>query len=222
MHVLIVANGAPADLPARKRVPAADLVIAADGGAANARRLGLRPSAIIGDMDSIDSADRAELEAAGRQFITHPVNKDATDLELALRYAVEQGAEAITLVGATGGRPDQTLANIFLLTLPFLDNVAVDVIGAGWEAFRVRSTVQFSGQPGDAVSLLPLTPKVTGVTTAGLFWPLDNATLHFGSTLSVSNAMTDTIAQVGLRDGVLLVVHSVSGGRGAPNYGDAG
>jgi thiamine pyrophosphokinase len=215
MHILIVANGAPADLPGRDLIPDADLIIAADGGAANARRLGLRPSVIIGDMDSIAPADRAELEAAGVQFITYPVNKDATDLELALRYAVRQGAQTTTLVGAMGGRPDQALANVFLLTLPFLDGVAVNLIGDGWEAFCVRSAVQFSGQPGDVISLLPLTPQVPGVKTAGLFWPLNDATLRFGSTLSISNEMTGTTAQVAVREGILLVVHSVPASWGA-------
>ncbi|MFQ5595879.1 MAG: thiamine diphosphokinase [Anaerolineae bacterium] len=212
MHVLIVANGAPSDLPARKRVPEADLVIAADGGAANARRLGLHPAVIIGDMDSIVPADRAELEVNGAQFISYPVNKDATDLELALRYAIEHGAQAITLVGAMGGRPDQTLANVFLLTLPFLDGVVVNLRSNGWEAFCVRRTVQFGGQPGDVVSLLPLTPKVVGVKTAGLFWALDDATLRFGSTLGISNEMTGAVAQVVVREGILLVVHLVPAG----------
>lgn len=208
MHVLIVANGAPADLPARERVPEVDLVIAANGGAANARRLGLRPSVIVGDMDSIEAADRARLEAAGLQFITHPVKKDATDLELALRYAVEQGATRITVVGALGGRPDQMLANVFLLTLPFLDGVAANLLGDGWEALCVRRSVQFDGRPGDVVSLIPLTPEAHGVTTSGLFWVLTDATLRFGSTLGVSNQMTDTTVQVSVRRGILLVVHN--------------
>lgn len=209
MHILIVANGAPADLPDRERIPEVDLIIAADGGAANARRLGLQPSIIIGDMDSIDAADKAELETAGLTFITHPVKKDATDLELALCYAVEQGATTITLVGALGGRPDQMLANVFLLTLPVLDSVIVNLLGNGWEAFCIRNAVQFSGQPGDIVSLLPLTPEVSGTTTAGLFWTLNGATLAFGSTLGVSNEMTDSTAQISIREGVLLVLHSV-------------
>lgn len=128
MHVLVVANGTPADLPARERLPKVDLVIAADGGAANACRLGPCPSVIIGDMDSIDSGAKAESERAGVELITHPAQKDATDLELALRYAVEQGATAVTLVGALGGRPDQMLANVFLLTLPSLDGMRVDLL----------------------------------------------------------------------------------------------
>lgn len=209
MHVIVIANGAPADLPAPKRVPEADLIIAADGGAANARRLGCTLSIVIGDMDSIQAADRHELEAAGVQFITHPPKKDATDLELALRYAVEQGARTITVIGALGGRPDQTLANIFLLALPFLDGVEVSLLGSGWEAFGVRHGLHLDGRPGDVVSLLALTPEARGVTTSGLYWALDDATLQFGSTLGISNEMTERTARVSLCDGILLVLRSV-------------
>jgi thiamine pyrophosphokinase len=219
MHILIVANGAPADLPAREQVPEVDLIVAADGGTVNARRLGLQPSIIIGDLDSINATDRVALEAAGRQLITHPVNKDATDLELAMRYAAEQEARTITIVGALGGRPDQTLANVFLLARPFLDGIAVNLLGDGWEAFCVRSSVQLRGRPGDVVSLLPLTPEVVGVTTAGLFWALDDATLQFGSTLSISNEMTDNEARISVRDGILLVMHSTPGSREAEEHG---
>lgn len=209
MHVLIVANGAPADLPAQDQLPEVDLTIAADGGAANARRLGLQPSIVIGDMDSIDATDREELEAAGLEFITHPAEKDATDLELATRYAVEEGAQTITIVGALGGRPDQTLANVLLLARPFLDDIEVHVLGAGWEGFYVRGAVTFRGRAGDVVSLLPLTPEVAGVTTTGLYWALNDDSLLFGSTLGVSNEMLGEQAQVSIREGVLLVIHTL-------------
>lgn len=207
MHVLVVANGAPDDLPAGERVPAADLVIAANGGAANARRLGLRPSVIIGDMDSMTPADKAELEAAALHFITYPINKDATDLELALRFAVEQGAKTITVVGALGGRPDQMLANVFLVTLPFLAGVEVSLLGNGWQAFAVRDTALIEGAAGDTLSLIPLTPEVTGVTTTGLAWSLDKATLVFGSSLGISNRMTEDVVRISVGEGIMLVVH---------------
>ena len=56
-------------------------------------------------------------------------------------------------------------------------------------------------------SLLPLTPEVTGVTTSGLYWELDDAALRFGSTLSVSNEMMSDSAEIVLRSGILLIVH---------------
>lgn len=213
MHAIVIANGAPSDLPgagelpATDVVPTADVVIAADGGAANARRLGLWPTVVIGDMDSIDAGLRTELENAGTEFVRHPVKKDATDLELALRHAVRAEADRITLVGAFGGRTDQTLANVFLLTADFLAGVRIHLVGAAWEAWVVRDGVTFAGEVGDVVSLIPLSPRVTRVTTEGLYWPLDGADMVFASTLGISNQMLADNAGVEIADGILLVVH---------------
>jgi thiamine pyrophosphokinase len=208
MHILIVANGSPSDLPSLVDLPETDRVIAADGGAANARRLGLWPSVVIGDMDSIDAALRAELERAGAEFVQHPAKKDATDLELALRYAVQAGADEITLVGAFGGRTDQALANVFLLTAAFLQWAAIHLLGSDWQAWVIRDTVEFEGQKGDLVSLIPLSPQVGGVTTTGLYWPLEAEDMSFGSTLGISNHVVANVAAVDIASGILLVVHS--------------
>ena len=67
-----------------------DLIIAADGGTRNALSVGVTPHVVIGDLDSLAEADRAQLERAGVPFIVYPTHKDYTDLELALRYALEQ------------------------------------------------------------------------------------------------------------------------------------
>ncbi len=212
MHFLVFANGDPGDLPHPDQLPPADGVLAADGGATNAWRLGLFPTIIIGDLDSLDSAEKQRLETAGARLITYPADKDATDLELALHYAVEQGATQITLVGLLGGRPDQALANIFLLTQPALAGVTLMVLGKGWRAHVVREMARLRGQVGDTVSLIPLTPRAEGVQTAGLAWALHQATLLFGSSLGISNKMTAAEAQVSLREGILFVVHTPGNG----------
>lgn len=208
MHAIVIANGVPSDLPRASDLPEADTVIAADGGAVNARRLGLWPAVVIGDMDSIDAPLRSELEGAETEFLQHPVKKDATDLELALRYAARAGADQITLIGAFGGRTDQTLANVFLLTSDFLAGVGIHLLGSDWQAWVVRDGVTFEGQVDDIVSLIPLSPRVAGVTTIGLYWSLDAADMVFGSTLGVSNRMVAGNVVVEIADGILLVVHS--------------
>ena len=210
MHALILINGPADDLPAKRQIPTADVVIAADGGASHARRLGLSVSTIIGDMDSIGEQELASCQQSGTERVTYLPDKDATDLELAIQYAVEHGAERITLVGMFGGRPDQSLANILLLTRPILNGISVQLLGHGWQGYCIRDGVSLAGQPGDIVSLIPLTPEVTGVTTSGLVWQLQDATLHFGSTLSVSNSMAASRAQVSLTAGILLVIHLIS------------
>jgi thiamine pyrophosphokinase len=67
--------------------------------------------------------------------------------------------------------------------------------------------VHLEGQPGDLVSLIPVSGPALGVTTTGLRWRLDGGGLAPGSTRGISNEMTDAEATVAIEDGTLLVVH---------------
>ena len=97
------------------------LVVAADGGARHAPGLGVAIDLWVGDGDSIDPADLAALADAGVEIERAPTDKDETDTELAIRRALERGADGITVLGATGGpRIDHELANIALLAMPQL------------------------------------------------------------------------------------------------------
>ena len=105
---------------AREAAEKSDLVLAANGGALHCLLLEIVPAIVVGDLDSLDEANRQTLEAGGTEFITHPPDKDQTDLELALLYALARGATEITVLGAIGGRLDMTIANVQLLGLPEL------------------------------------------------------------------------------------------------------
>jgi len=69
-----------------------------------------------------------------------------------------------------------------------------------------RNSIDLHGTPGDLVSLLPTSGKAVGVTTSGLRWPLEDATIEVGSTWGVSNEMLEDVASVSLTGGALLVV----------------
>jgi thiamine pyrophosphokinase len=213
MRAIIIAGGrAPDDNAWQRWVRDGDWIVGADGGAARALSWGLIPHIVIGDMDSLPSEARAELVAQECRFAVHPRAKDETDLELALTYAVEHGAQEIVILGALGGRLDHTLANLLLMALPQLDGVPVRIADTDEEAMMVRSggAVTLEGNPGDLVSLLPLGGDVHGVTTASLAWPLDGDTLQFGLSRGVSNVMTAPTARVAVEDGFLLVVHRLA------------
>ncbi len=186
-----------------------DYLIAANGGTHHCRTLGLTPHVVIGDLDSITSEVREFFSDRGTQFILHPRDKDETDLELALEHAVRKDAEEILLLGILGGRFDQTLANLFLLTRT--DWRPVRLTAADGPDFavllRLGDSITFEAQIGDTVSLIPLTATVSGVTTQGLRWSLHNATMEFGSTLGISNETTEETAHVQIKTGQLLVVH---------------
>ncbi len=208
MRAIIFANGNLNDPDAvRSLLREGDLIIAANGGTLKALEAGLTPHLIIGDMDSLDPNLVDELAGSGRvRLIPHPPMKDETDLELAILYAVDEGADEILLLAALGGRLDQTVANLLLLAHPGLEGVRVSVVEGDQEAFLIRSAARIAGRPGDLVSLIPLGRDAVGVTAEGLRWPLRDETLRFGLTRGVSNLLLSDEAQVSVREGMLLCV----------------
>ena len=208
MRAIVVANGyVEADETYVDFVREDDLIVAADGGTEVALELGLEPAVVIGDLDSLPDELRARLEESQVKFVTYPAQKDETDTELAIHYALDAGASEIVLLGAVGDRLDHTLANVLLLAMPELERVPATLIAGSNQLWLLRGGAQleFEGEAGDIVTLLPLGRDATGITTTGLQWTLDNATLSFGPARGVSNVMTAPLATVRLIDGLLLV-----------------
>jgi hypothetical protein len=106
-----------------------------------------------------------------------------------------------------GDRLDHTLANVLLLGMPELERVPTTLLSGGTQLWLLRggARLQFEGQAGDIVTLLPLGRDAAGITTTGLQWALDNATLCFGPARGVSNVMTADSATVRLAEGMLLI-----------------
>ena len=145
-------------------------------------------------------------------ILRHPRAKDETDLELALLHAATLGAAQIDILGALGGRWDHTLANVALLALPELVGRQTRLLADRQTLFLVRDSAVLEGRRGDTISLLPLTGAAHGVTTAGLQYPLSDATLSFDRARGVSNVLLDPPGRVSLRAGLLLVVQHDDGG----------
>ncbi len=213
--LLVFANGDVNDGPmVRRALDAVEqpLVIAADGGARVAGYFGLRPQRVIGDLDSLAPHDLRRLEAQGVVIDRYPMEKDETDLELALVWAAAQLVPSgrIVIVGGIGDRFDQTLANVQLLALPDLMPHCVKLV-AGKQAIRLLrpGTHNIDGAAGDTVSLLPLDGAARVASTEGLHYPLHADTLRFGPARGISNVMTTAHARVTLDTGLLLLVHTV-------------
>jgi thiamine pyrophosphokinase len=187
-------------------VPPEATVIAADSGIDHARELGLPIHLGIGDFDSVSDAGLAWVSAAGGRIERHPLEKDATDLELALEAALELVPTRIIVFGAGGGRLDHLLANLLLLASPRFAAVTIDAYFERAHASVIRTERTLTGQSGDLVTLLPLHGRAHGVTTTGLAYSLTNATLECASTIGVSNVLTEPEARVTLRSGVLLAI----------------
>lgn len=212
VEAIVLAGGDPVDAHLAGDLPTAALVIAADGGLALAEPLGLHVDLLVGDLDSVDRAQRAATEASGTRVERHPVDKDATDLELALGAAVAAGVGRITVVGGAGGRADHELANWLVLASHDHDRCAVRAWSAAARTDVVRPgrPLQLDAPVGAIVSLLPVHGAAIGVTTSGLRYPLEGETLLPGSSRGVSNRVTAPRATVDLTDGVLLVVRPLT------------
>ena len=210
MKVLILVNGElykPDVLRSRISTRAFDLVFSTDGGARYASTLNVTLDAIIGDMDSL--SDLEQQGTGNTELVSYPAEKDETDLELALHYAKEQGADQIIIVGAMGGRMDMTIANILLITHASFSSCRIEV----WHGEQTGWVIKppggnISGRPGDTVSLIPIVACASGITTKGLKYPLKNEELNYISARGISNVMDKPSAHVTLSEGLLLAIHT--------------
>lgn len=214
MRAVVIANGTP-PTPAlvRQVAAAADLVVCADGGAHAAINGNLCPHQVVGDFDSLDEETISQLQQMGAEVHRYPARKDETDLELTLLRTVELGADEIVVLGALGGRLDQTLANIMLLALPALREIPVRIVDEAHEVQLINGQGIIRGEVGDVVSLLPIAGDAVGIETDGLEWPLNGSTLSFGAARGVSNRLTKPVATVKVTSGLLVAIRlSNSGG----------
>jgi thiamine pyrophosphokinase len=208
MRAVVFANGIleRPDLAAGLLRPD-DFIISADGGLHHIRRLGLIPHLLIGDLDSISPQDEQWLREKQVEVRRFPVDKDFTDLELALQAALQKGCAIILIVAALGGRLDQALANIALLSLPELHGLDVSLNDGITEVRLIENRLEIQGRSGDLVSLLPLNGPAQGIVTHDLQYPLKSEKLTPGQTRGISNVMLAENAAVEVAAGRLLCVH---------------
>jgi thiamine pyrophosphokinase len=182
-------------------VHAAELVIAADGGANHLARIGVRPAAVVGDLDSILPDVRRWI---GEERMVPRPDQDATDLHKTLAYTFEEkGAEGITVLAATGGRLDHAVENLALL-VRWADRGPLELRDERHRIVPVIDKAAFSAAFGQEVSLMPL-GKCARVWTRGLRWELTGEPLDLAGRTSVSNVTNGERFDVRVEGGALLV-----------------
>ncbi len=208
-RAVIFANGEIPDLPAARALLAPDdFLVAADGGSRYLAELGLLPGLLIGDLDSTPPAEAERLARAGVRIERYPPAKNETDLQLALHRVAAEGYRDVLVLGALGGRLDQTLGNLALLTDPALSGCSLRLDDGSQEVFFITSMAEIRGARGDVVSLLPFDGPVEGVVTENLMYPLLAETLLPYQTRGISNVMLTAQASVRISSGRLLCIHA--------------
>ena len=187
-------------------VAAADVVVAADGGAGFLLAAGVSPDLVVGDFDSLPAARVAELEAAGVELVRHPVRKDLTDGELAVAEARRRGAGELVLAGGLGAL-DHTLGHLAVLRRQEEQGVPSRLVAPRLTVRVVTAPaeVTLDAAPGARVSLVPIGTDAV-VTLAGLAYPLARGVLPAGACLGLGNSVTRPGASIVLHEGVVAVL----------------
>jgi thiamine pyrophosphokinase len=186
-----------------------DFIIGADRGALFLVEHDIEPNLAIGDFDSVTEQELQKIKAHSIEMMTcDAINKDLTDTELAYELAVEKQPKEIILVGATGTRLDQTLANIQMMSKGLQHQIKTYIVDKNNYITLIGSSCTVEERGFSYVSLLPLTPQVTGVTLEGFMYPLNQATLKMGHSLGVSNKLIGQSGTVHIDSGLLLIIQS--------------
>lgn len=209
MKAVVVSHGGIDNLNNASNVmKTADVIICADGGGEYAYKCGVIPDVLVGDLDSIDEKVLQALIDSKCKIIRYPKQKDFTDTELALNYAMEMHADEIIMLGSIGSRLDHTLSNILLLFKLSKQGIKSCVMDEKNTVYLTESNIQLKGIKGDLVSLIPIGGDVTGINTKGLLYSLYDAEIKMGDSLGISNVFVDDEAEITIKSGSLLVIKS--------------
>lgn len=188
-------------------------IIAADGGYDRLRQWGIAPHLTVGDFDSLGRVPE------GVEVVRHPVMKDETDMELAVREGLARGCTRFLLYGGTGKRLDHTLANLHILAFLARRGCPAFLLGEGTAITAVHNgTLTFAREHTGTLSLFAWGGAAEGVTLTGLLYPLENAVLTPECPLGVSNEFLGRAAQVTVRDGTLIALWRATGDAELPTH----
>ncbi|MCM3717204.1 thiamine diphosphokinase [Fictibacillus phosphorivorans] len=212
MKIRIVAGGPEPLIPDLKNYnnSASDLWIGVDRGTFVLVQKGIMPDYAFGDFDSVTSAEKEIIKKADIRLNQYQSEKDHTDLELALQWAVDQNPEEILLFGATGGRLDHEMMNIQLLYRTISSNIDVKVIDIKNEiSLKSPGTYKIEREkPYSYISFLAFQGEVKGITLKGFKYPLEKASLGVGRSLCISNELVNKSGTYSFDSGIILMVKS--------------
>ena len=176
-------------------------VIAADQGLRHLEAAGISPDLIVGDFDSLGTVP------AGENVIRHPVEKDDTDMMLAIKAGLARGCRTFVLYGGLGGRLDHTYANLQALTYLARRGAVGYLMGPDSVAAAVAGgALTFPAGLEGWIGVFCPDGEARGVEIQGLYYSLRDGVLTSGFPLGASNHFTGAAASVSVREGTLLAM----------------
>lgn len=213
MIIHIVAGGPEEYLPDLTEFDDENVIWAgADRGVYHIIQRDIKPQVAFGDFDSVSGEELKLIESkVGDLRRFHP-EKNETDMELALNWALERKPDAIRLFGISGGRLDHLFANVQLLIPPLLSGSPIEI-----NMFDRFNEVYLKGpgtyqvkknQQQQYISFIPLTQEIPDLTLKGFKYPLTRRHISIGSTLCISNELVNDYGTFSFSQGILLVIRS--------------
>ncbi len=200
-HALIISGGEYSSPDLSKEYSP---IIACDKGYLYAVLMRLKPDVVIGDFDSYKGKLPTDIPV-----IRHPVEKDDTDTMLAVRYAIKEHADAVTICCALGGRMDHLIANIQTLSFAAENGLTAEICS---EHERLRTLTNgeliIPKKENRSLSVFSLTEKCTGVTISGAKYSLSDGELTSSFPLGFGNTWEEENVTVSVKTGTLLIVES--------------
>lgn len=207
----IIAGGPNESIPDLEKYKyVIDYWIGADYGCVTLLKYDLPIDLAVGDFDSIDQQAFENVAKQAKQIVSYPIEKDETDLELAVKYAVERSPEQLYFFGVTGGRMDHTLANVQQL-LPFLQKQIKAIIVDNQNAIQLYEPGIYEVEQSETytdISFLSFSETVEGLSLSGFYYPLNKYTLSWGSTRCLSNKLLSKKGTFSFDRGILIMIKS--------------
>ncbi len=186
-EAVILANG---EFPKKQflldKLKTAEYLICCDGAVNKLLNIGVKPYAIIGDLDSINT----DIKDKYKNIIHHISEQDTNDLSKAVNWSIHRGFKQLTILGATGKREDHAIGNIFLL-IRYIKKVKVVMISDYGIFTPINKNTIFDSYAGQQVSIFS-PDNSTKISTENLRYPLKHQNLPelWNGTLNESVADT--------------------------------
>jgi thiamine pyrophosphokinase len=210
MIINIVAGGPSNLIPELKKEDKGQLWIGVDRGTLFLINHNINPDLAFGDFDSISELEFNQIKTLGIQTNSYQSEKDDTDLEIALEWAIKENPSEIRLYGVTGGRLDHELINIQMLKKGLGQCSSVTIIDKQNKVqlklpgeYIVRKESDFP-----YISFLSVFEEVEGLTLRGFKYELDRSRLHYGSSLCISNELHKNFGTYLFTKGILMMIRS--------------
>lgn len=213
MNIHILAGGPENLLPDLHTYEADNTIwVGVDRGVFHLLKRDINPTIAFGDFDSVSQEELRYIENRVKELKRFKPEKDETDMELALNWALEQNPATIRIFGATGGRLDHLFANVQLLLNPLKAENPADIylIDCHNQVF-LKGPGTYTIEKSHAekyISFVPLTLDVTNLTLEGFKFPLQNRHISIGSTLCISNELISDHGTFSFSEGILIVIRS--------------